>query len=261
MLSPVRGRNGDSRDGLLRGRRDRPLLASYNASRGGGRGQQLLKHSSVLVVGAGGLGAPVLIYLAAAGVGRLGVVDDDEVELSNLQRQIIHGTPDVGRLKVESAADMLDRLNPRVMVEPHPVRLAQHNVDALISGYDVIVDGSDNIDTRYRLADACERRERPLVIAALGRFDGLLTTLMPYAKDAEGGSNPRLRDLFPSALPPGIPGCVEAGVIGAAAGIVGTLQAMEVLRVLLGLGSPLVGTLLLVDTLAFRFDKISYSRA
>jgi molybdopterin/thiamine biosynthesis adenylyltransferase len=228
----------------------------------GGRGQQLLKHSSALVVGAGGLGAPVLVYLAAAGLGRLGVVDDDEVELSNLQRQIIHGTPDVGRLKVDSATDMLGRLNPWVAVEPHPFRLTQHNVDTLVAGYDVIVDGSDNIDTRYRLADACERQERPLVVAALSRFDGSLTTLMPYAKNADGAPNPRLRDLFPAAAPAGsIPNCVEGGVIGTAAGILGTLQAMEVLRVLLGLGSPLVGTLLLVDTLAFRFDKIRYSRA
>jgi len=228
----------------------------------GGRGQQLLKHSSVLVVGAGGLGAPVLVYLAAAGLGRLGVVDDDEVELSNLQRQIIHGTPDVGRLKVDSATDMLGRLNPWVVVEPHPFRLTQHNVDNVVAGYDVIVDGSDNIDTRYHLADACERQERPLVVAALSRFDGSLTTLMPYAKNADGAPNPRLRDLFPTAAPAGsIPNCVEGGVIGTAAGILGTLQAMEVLRVLLGLGSPLVGTLLLVDTLAFRFDKIRYSRA
>jgi len=227
----------------------------------GGRGQQLLKHSSVLVVGAGGLGAPVLVYLAAAGLGRLGVVDDDEVELSNLQRQIIHGTPDVGRLKVDSATDMLGRLNPWVVVEPHPFRLAQHNVDTVVAGYDVTVDSSDNIDTRYCLADACERQERPLVVAALSRFDGSLTTLMPYAKNADGAPNPRLRDLFPEAAPAGsIPNCVEGGVIGTAAGILGTLQAMEVLRVLLGLGSPLVGTLLLVDTLAFRFDKIRYSR-
>jgi molybdopterin-synthase adenylyltransferase len=228
----------------------------------GGHGQQRLKQSSALVVGAGGLGSPVLIYLAAAGLGRLGVVDDDEVELSNLHRQIIHGTSDVGRLKVESAADMLGRLNPWVAVEPHPVHLAQHNVDALVAGYDVIVDGSDNIDTRYGLADACERQERPLVAAALSRFDGSLTTLMPYARNADGVLNPRLRDLFPTAAPAGsIPNCVEGGVIGTAAGILGTLQAMEVLRVLLGLGSPLVGTLLLVDTLAFRFDKIRYSRA
>lgn len=228
----------------------------------GGPGQQRLKESSALVIGAGGLGAPVLIYLAAAGLGRLGIVDEDEVELSNLQRQIVHSTPDVGRLKVDSATDMLCRLNPWVAVDRHPFRLTQDNADALVTRYDVIVDGSDNIDTRYRLADACERQERPLVAAALSRFDGSLTTLMPYARNADGTLNPRLRDLFPTAAPAGsIPNCVEGGVIGTAAGILGTLQAMEVLRVLLGLGTPLVGTLLLVDTLAFRFDKIRYSRA
>lgn len=228
----------------------------------GGPGQQRLKDSSALVVGAGGLGAPVLIYLAAAGLGRLGIVDDDEVELSNLQRQVVHGTSDVGRLKVDSATDTLGRLNPWVTVDAHPFRLTQDNADALVARYDVIIDGSDNADTRYDLADACERQEKPLVVAALSRFDGSLTTLMPYATNVDGALNPRLRDLFPTAAPAdSIPNCVEGGVIGTAAGILGTLQAMEVLRVLLSLGAPLVGTLLLVDTLSLRFDKIRYSRA
>jgi molybdopterin/thiamine biosynthesis adenylyltransferase len=177
----------------------------------GGPGQQKLKRARVLVVGAGGLGAPVLQYLAASGVGTLGIVDDDRVSLSNLQRQIIHSTELVGSPKVESAARAIAAINPHVTVEAHELRIAPDNVADLVSRYHIVVDGSDNFDTRYMLADTCLEQKRPLVSAALGRFDGSVTTLMPYAVNADGGPNPSYRDLFPNPPPPGLlPACAEA---------------------------------------------------
>ncbi len=227
----------------------------------GGAGQQKLKRARVLVVGAGGLGAPVLTYLAAAGVGTLGIVDDDEVSLSNLQRQIIHATSAVGQPKIASARDAIERINPHVRVETHSFRLHAGNAAQLISTYDLVVDGSDNFATRYAVADACAAGERPLVTAAVGRFDGSITVLMPYAKNAEGEANPSYRDLFPSPPPDGmVPGCAEAGILGALTGVLGTLQAMEVLKLLTGIGEPLIGRLLLYDGLATRFETIRYQR-
>lgn len=227
----------------------------------GGAGQARLKASRVLVVGAGGLGAPLLLYLAAAGVGRLGVIDDDVVELSNLQRQVIHGTQDLGRPKPDSAARTIADLNPHVAVDALSVRLDQDNVERLVANYDLIADGSDNFATRRLLANACEAVRRPLVTAALGRFDGSLTTLIPYESQPDGSRNPRLIDLFPDEPPPGaVPSCAEAGVLGAVAGVMGALQASEVLKVLLDIGTPLVGALLLVDVLHFRFETFSYGR-
>ncbi len=225
----------------------------------GGPGQQKLKQARVLVIGAGGLGAPVLQYLAAAGIGALGVVDDDVVSLSNLQRQIIHATDQVGVKKTDSAAAALAAVNPHVEVETHAMRLAPDNAVALVDAYDVVVDGSDNFATRYLAADTCAARERPLVTAAVGRFDGSITVLMPYAKSAKGKPNPSYRDLFPEAPPEGtVPTCAEAGIVGALTGILGSLQAMEVIKLVAGIGEPLVGRLLLYDALAARFETIRY---
>lgn len=225
----------------------------------GGAGQQKLKRARVLVIGAGGLGAPLLAYLAAAGIGTLGIVDDDTVSLSNLQRQVIHDTVAVGRPKVESAAAAVLRINPHVAVETHGLRIDAANAADLVTGYDVVADGSDNFATRYALADACAAARRPLVHAAVGRFDGSLTVLMPYAEDQDGRSNPSYRDLFPEAPPAGlVPSCAEAGVVGALTGVMGTLQAMEVIKLVAGIGEPLVGRLLLYDALGARFDTVRY---
>jgi molybdopterin/thiamine biosynthesis adenylyltransferase len=225
----------------------------------GGAGQQKLKRARVLVVGAGGLGAPVLSCLAAAGLGTLGIVDDDTVSLSNLQRQIIHTTGSIGRPKVESATAAIENINPHVKVETHALRLDETNAERLVAAYDVVVDGSDNFATRYAVADACAAAERPLVTASVGRFDGSLTVLMPYSKDGKGQPNPSWRDLFPAPPPEGmVPSCAEAGVMGALTGVLGTLQAMEVVKLVTGVGEPLVGRLLLYDSLATRFETIRY---
>lgn len=227
----------------------------------GGPGQQRLRAARVLVVGAGGLGSPLLLYLAAAGVGTLGIVDDDAVSLSNLQRQVIHATPDIGRLKVESARDALLRLDPGVKVVTHSTRLTGANAAALIAGYDVIADGSDNFDTRYALADACEAARKPLVSAAVNEFHGTLTVLKPYERGADGALNPGYRDLFPEKPPAGsIPTCSEAGVLGALVGLVGSLQAIEVIRQITPFGTPLIGKLLMIDALDMRFETIGYGR-
>ncbi len=226
----------------------------------GGPGQQRLKAARILVVGAGGLGSPVIQYLAAAGIGTIGIVDDDVVALSNLQRQVLHETAGVGRPKTASATDAVVRLNPHVAVEAHPVRLEAANADALIGAYDIIVDGSDNFATRFLVADRSAALQRPLVTAAVGRFDGSITVLKPF-EATDGQPNPGYRDLFPSPPPAGlVPTCAEAGILGAVTGILGTLQAAEVLKLVLGIGEPLVGRLLLVDTLSMRFETINYRR-
>lgn len=225
----------------------------------GGPGQQKLKKARVLIVGAGGIGAPALQYLAAAGVGTLGIVDDDTVSLSNLQRQIIHSTADIGRLKVDSAKDAIERLNPHIVVAPHATRLQIESAPGLIAPYDIVLDGSDNFATRYALAEACAHLQRPLVSAAVGRFEGSLTLLKPFAKRPDGTSYPSYRDLFPEAPPEGtIPSCAEAGILGALTGVLGTYAAMEVLKEILCLGESLAGRLLLVDMLGMRIDEISY---
>lgn len=227
----------------------------------GGAGQQRLKRARVLVVGAGGLGAPVLTYLAAAGVGTLGIVDDDIVSLSNLQRQIIHDMTGIGRPKVESAAATLARINPHVKVEPHCLRLDEGNAPALFRRYDLVIDGSDNLAARYVMADACEAEKRPLVAAAVSRFDGWVTVLMPYAADADGVAHPSLRDLFPHEPPPGmVPSCAEAGIVGVLTGIIGSLQAMEAIKLIVRAGEPLIGRLLLYDGLGARIETIHYRR-
>jgi len=225
----------------------------------GGPGQQKLKAARVLIIGAGGLGAPLIQYLAAAGVGTLGIVDDDRVSLSNLQRQVIYATADIGRPKVESATEVVAKLNPHVNVIPYNIRIDRQNARALIADWDIIADGSDNFDTRYLVSDACFFEKRPLVTAAIGAFDGSLTTLRPYDTDAAGTPNPTYRCLFPEPPPPGtVPACAEAGVIGALAGVLGALMALEVIREIVEFGESLVGRLLLIDALAMRFETIAY---
>lgn len=227
----------------------------------GGSGQQKLKRARVLVIGAGGLGAPVLQYLAAAGIGTLGIVDDDVVSLSNLQRQVIHRTEDIGQPKVDSASAAIGALNPHVAVEAHPFRLAGDNAEGLFARYDLVIDGSDNFDTRYLAADTACAVGIPLVTGAVGRFDGSLTVLMPYRTGKDGAPNPSYRDLFPEAPPPGVvPSCAEAGIIGALTGVIGTLQAMEAIKVIAGIGEPLVGRLLMYDALSAQFSTIRYRR-
>ncbi|GAB4536454.1 MAG: molybdopterin-synthase adenylyltransferase MoeB [Roseibium sp.] len=225
----------------------------------GGAGQQKLKKARVLVIGAGGLGAPVLQYLAAAGVGTLGIVDDDTVALSNLQRQVIHDTGQLGEPKVASASEAIARLNPNVVVEPHPVRIAGHNAMALVSGYDLVVDGSDNFGTRYLVSDACFYAKKPLVTAAVGQFDGSITTLKPFETAEDGNPNPTYRCLFPKKPREGLlPTCAEAGVLGALTGIIGAMQAMEAIKELTGTGEGLVGRMMLFDARAFRMETIRY---
>jgi len=227
----------------------------------GGPGQAALKRASVLVVGAGGLGAPALMYLAAAGVGTLGVVDDDVVSLSNLQRQIIHATPDIGRPKVDSAAERLSALNPHVNVVAHAVRLDADNVLALLGGYDLVLDGSDNFETRYLLSDACFLAKKPLITGALGTFDASLTTIRAHEKNADGAFNPTYRCLFPEPPPPGtVPACAEAGVMGALAGMLGSMMALEAIREIVGFGEGLVGRLLMLDARTLRFETLRYGR-
>ena len=226
----------------------------------GGPGQAKLKRARVLVVGAGGLGAPVLLYLAAAGVGTLGVVDDDNVSLSNLQRQVIHGTPDLDARKVDSAAAAIRKLNPHVNVVPHAERLMAKNALAIIGGYDIVADGSDNFATRYLVADACYFAGKPLVTAAVGTFDGTLTTLRAHERGADGARNPTYRCLFPEPPPPGtVPACSEAGILGALPGILGSMMALEVIREIVGFGEGLVGRLLMVDARAMRFETVGYA--
>ena len=225
----------------------------------GGPGQAALRRARVLVVGAGGLGAPVLLYLAAAGVGTLGVIDDDVVALSNLQRQVIHATPDLGAPKAASAATTVRRLNPNVTVQAHNVRLVADNALALLGDYDIVADGSDNFATRYLVSDACFFAKKPLVTAALGTFDGTLTTIRAFEHGADGKPNPTYRCLFPEPPPPGtVPACAEAGVLGALAGVVGSMMALEVIREIVGFGEGLVGRLLMIDARAMRFETLRY---
>ena len=225
----------------------------------GGPGQQKLKRGRVLVVGAGGLGSPVIQYLAAAGVGAIGIVDDDAVSLSNLQRQVIHDTAAVGTLKVESAKHAVARQNPHVAVETHAVRLTGENAGELIGGYDLVVDCSDNFTTRYFVSDACFFAKKPLVTAAVGQFDGSLTTLKPHEQRADGGPNPTYRCLFPEPPPEGLlPTCAQAGILGALVGVIGALQGLEVIKEIVGVGEGHVGRLLLYDARDTRFETIEY---
>jgi molybdopterin/thiamine biosynthesis adenylyltransferase len=225
----------------------------------GGQGQQKLKAARVLVIGAGGIGSPAILYLAAAGVGTIGVVDDDKVSLSNLQRQVLHATSHVGRPKTESAALAVSRLNPHVNVELHELRLDQGNASRIVKNYDVVLDGSDNFATRYLVSDTCYHQKKPLVTAALGTFDATLTTIRAHERAHDGKPNPSYRCLFPEPPPEGtVPACEEAGILGAIAGVAGTMAAVEVLRAIIGFGEGLVGRLLMMDLRNMRFETLRY---
>ena len=219
----------------------------------GGQGQARLRAGRVLIVGAGGLGSPLLLYLAAAGIGRIGIADHDALELSNLQRQIAHRTDRLGWNKALSAAETARSINPLPEIVAHPVRVTGENVDALVGAYEVIADGSDNFETRFTVADACVRQRKTLVSAAVLQFEGQLATFRP--------DGPCYRCLHPAAPPPELtPTCAEAGVLGAVTGVMGTLQATEVLKEVLGIGETLAGRLLIWDALAAAFRVIRLTR-
>ncbi len=216
----------------------------------GGKGQEKLLSSKVLLIGAGGLGAPCGYYLGAAGIGTLGIVDFDTVDLSNLQRQIWHGTADVGRYKVDSASDSIARINPDVNVITYKEKIDSQNIKDLIKDYDVIIDATDNFPTRYLINDACYFMRKPLVYGSLFRFDGQATVFLP-------GEGPCYRCLFPAPPPVGlVPSCQESGVLGVLPGIIGAIQANEAIKIILGVGKTLNGRLLIYDALDMRFTEM-----
>ena len=220
----------------------------------GGPGQQKLKAAKVLVVGAGGLGAPVLFYLAAAGVGVIGIVDNDTVSLSNLQRQVVHTTARIGALKTGSAAATLNAINPHVQVIEHAARLTAGNALEMIAGYDIVADGCDNFPTRFLVSDTCYFAKKTLVSAAVGQFDGQISTFKPHETKPDGTPWPTYRCLIGGIPPRGLfPACEEAGILGALPGVVGSMQAMEVLKEVLGIGDSLAGRLVMYDALSTRF--------
>jgi molybdopterin/thiamine biosynthesis adenylyltransferase len=217
----------------------------------GGEGQRKLMQAKVLLIGAGGLGSPAAMYLAAAGVGTLGLVDFDRVDLSNLQRQLLHDTEDVGRPKVESAKERLNSLNPNVEVNAHDVVLTSQNAFEVLEPYDVIVDGTDNFPVRYLVNDAAQMLGKPLVYGSIYQFEGQASVFLP------GSETPCYRCLFPHPPPPGtVPSCAEAGVFGVLPGIIGSIQAVEAIKLVVGVGEPLVGKLLLFDALAMEFTTV-----
>ncbi len=220
----------------------------------GPEGQRALARARVLFVGVGGLGSPAALYLAAAGVGTLGIVDEDLVDLSNLQRQVLHGISQLGQYKVDSARERLWELNPNVEIVPHRVRLTASNALSLLEGYDLVLDGSDNFPTRYLVNDACVLLGKPYVYGAVDRWEGQVSV---FAKEGE----PCYRCLFRDPPPPGmVPTCAEAGVLGVLPGIIGSIQAAEAIKQILGVGDPLVGRLLIFDALSLRFREISLRR-
>jgi adenylyltransferase/sulfurtransferase len=218
------------------------------------QGQKKLKGASVLLIGAGGLGSPLALYLAAAGIGRIGIVDFDVVDETNLQRQIMHSTEDVGRSKLDSARESITSINPNVKVETYPVRLSSQNALEILKDYDVIVDGTDNFPTRYLVNDACVLLGKPNVYGSIFRFDGQVTVF-----DSTRG--PCYRCLYPTPPPPGlVPSCAEGGVLGVLPGIIGTLQALETIKLILGEGEPLIGRLVLFDALKFQFREFALKK-
>ncbi len=230
----------------------------------GGPGQQKLKAAKVLVIGAGGLGSPLIQYLTASGVGTIGVIDDDHVSISNLQRQILFRTQDIGASKVVCTQAAMAALNPHVQIIPHQLRLSAENAREIIRDYDLVADGSDNFSTRYAVSDACFYEAKPLISAAVSVFDASLTTLKPHLKAGDGRPNPTYRCLFPEAPEEGsLPTCATAGILGALTGLIGAMMALEVTREIVGgFGGGdegLVGKLLLIDAAGLRFETIRYS--
>ena len=223
----------------------------------GEAGQRRLRNARVCVVGAGGLGSPVLLYLAAAGVGRLGIVDGDRVDESNLQRQIIHGLAAVGRLKVDSAREGVQRIDPELDVVSHPVRLSATNADEILAGYDLVIDGTDNFPTRYLINDACVRLGLPLVWGSIYQFDAQVSVFWGRPPPGSGAAAVQLRDLFPTPPPAGsVPSCAEGGVLGALCGQVGAVMAAEAVKLITGSGAVLLGRVLVLDGLAARWSEI-----
>jgi thiazole biosynthesis adenylyltransferase ThiF len=219
----------------------------------GGKGQEKLLNSKVLVIGAGGLGSPAILYLAAAGVGTIGIVDFDVVDFSNLQRQVIHNTERVGTPKVESAKKTVEMLNPDVKVITYNTRISKENIMDIIKDYDVVLDGTDNFPTRFLINDACYFAGKPLVSAAMLRFEGQVSVFDFRVKE----QSPCYRCLFPEPPPPGlVPSCQEAGILGSIGGIMGCIQATEAIKLILGIGEPLVGKLLIMDALSMDFRKV-----
>lgn len=220
----------------------------------GGKGQEKLLNSKVLLIGAGGLGSPTALYLAAAGVGTLGIADGDHVDITNLQRQVIHATPDIGKLKVDSARETIAQINPDVHVNTYSEYMTAANVGNILSNYDVVVDGCDNFATRYLVSDAAVIYKKPYVYGSILRFDGQASVFNPP-------QGPCYRCIFPEAPPAGaVPSCQEAGVIGVLPGLLGVIQATEALKLLLGIGEPLIGRLLLVDALYMEFTEAKVAR-
>jgi len=220
----------------------------------GGAGQQKLKEARVLVVGAGGLGSPVLLYLAAAGVGHIGVIEDDVVDVTNLQRQVIHSTGDVDKPKVHSARESMEQINPHIEVDVYHERLTKDNIFSLLEKYDIVVDGVDNFPTRYLINDACVMKKKKLVEGGILRFMGLVMSI-------SGGETACYRCVYEEPPPPGtVPSCAEAGILGAVAGVVGTLQATEVLKMITGVGEPLYNRLLQFDAEALHFHELNAKR-
>lgn len=220
----------------------------------GGKGQKKLLGAKVLLIGAGGLGSPVALYLAAAGVGTLGIMDADTVDLSNLQRQVVHSTADIGRLKVESAKETIRQINPDVHVIPYPEFATVDNIPKILPQYDLVVDGCDNFATRYLMSDAAVIYRKPYVYGSILRFDGQASVFHPPA-------GPCYRCIFPETPPPGaVPSCQEAGVLGVLPGLLGLIQATEALKLILGVGDPLIGRLLIVDALGMEFMNAKVAR-
>ncbi len=223
----------------------------------GGAAQQALATARIAVIGAGGLGSPVLAYLAAAGVGHIRVLDDDTVAISNLQRQIVHRTADIGAPKSASAARFARDLNPTVTIEPLAERIAPHSAQRLLSGCQLVLDGSDDLFTRRAVAASCASSRIPLVMGALSMFDGQVTVLAPHLARPDGRPGPTLADLYDSSLADtDLPGCETGGILGPVAGVIGTLMAVEAVKLITGIGTPLVGRMLVYDSLAGRMDEI-----
>jgi len=220
----------------------------------GMEGQKRLKAASILLIGAGGLGSPLGLYLAAAGIGRIGIVDFDVVDFSNLQRQVLHGTPDVGRPKLQSAKDRLQAINPEVQIELYETRLSSANAMSILAPYDIVIDGTDNFPTRYLVNDACVLLKKPNVYGSIFRFDGQASVFYPP-------HGPCYRCLYPEPPPPGeVPSCAEGGVLGILPGLIGCIQATEGVKLILGKGSTLIGRLLLYDALSMKFQEFKVRR-
>lgn len=227
----------------------------------GGPGQQRLKAARVLIVGAGGLGSPAIAYLAAAGIGTIGIADDDVVSVSNLQRQVIHTTQGVGELKIDSAERFAKSLNPGIEINLHNLRLDETNAENLIRDYDLVLDGTDSFEARLKISDAALKTGKTLISGGVSMYDGHLTVIAPHLPDSNGRPNPRFRDLFPDVPDqPELPACEQTGILGAVTGVIGTLMAMEAIKLITWIGEPLIGRLLLYDGREAKFSEMSYAR-